>query len=395
MKILIIGAGMYVTGRKNTGVGTILASLVQLSKEIAITELCIAATNNANKEIVETKTAELNRKLKANLFVRYQQISRNAHNDIIALNSTNFDCAIISVPDNLHFTFAKLLLERKIPVLVVKPLVENIADNLKLIDIQKNTNTYGAVEYHKRFDESNLYNKKMLQENAIGQILYFTIDYSQRISVPLEIFSGWAAQTNIFQYLGVHYVDMIYFLTAAIPVKVYATGIYGILKNSGINTYDSIHVQIEWISLNDNHKFISIFNTNWIDSRNSSAMSDQKYKIIGTEGRIESDQKNRGIEVVNKQGISNPNPYFSDFLPNENGDMIFQGYGYKRIRQFIVDTVELKNDNVSLEFLEKNRAGFKQSLIISAVIEAVNKSLKTGNFVTINQTLVTNIFEDD
>ena len=36
MKILIIGAGMYVTGRDNTGVGTILSSIAESSKNINI-----------------------------------------------------------------------------------------------------------------------------------------------------------------------------------------------------------------------------------------------------------------------------------------------------------------------------------------------------------------------
>ena len=36
MKIIVIGAGMYVTGRHNSGVGTILSSLSQLSKETLI-----------------------------------------------------------------------------------------------------------------------------------------------------------------------------------------------------------------------------------------------------------------------------------------------------------------------------------------------------------------------
>jgi hypothetical protein len=36
MKIIVIGAGMYVTGRNNSGVGTVLSSLSQLSKEMKI-----------------------------------------------------------------------------------------------------------------------------------------------------------------------------------------------------------------------------------------------------------------------------------------------------------------------------------------------------------------------
>ena len=41
MKILIIGAGMYVTGRDNTGVGTILSSIAESSKNINIENISV------------------------------------------------------------------------------------------------------------------------------------------------------------------------------------------------------------------------------------------------------------------------------------------------------------------------------------------------------------------
>jgi len=43
MKILILGAGMYVTGRNQSGNGTVLSSLIQLSKKVLINEIVIIA----------------------------------------------------------------------------------------------------------------------------------------------------------------------------------------------------------------------------------------------------------------------------------------------------------------------------------------------------------------
>ena len=45
MKIIVIGAGMYVTGRNNSGVGTVLSSLSQISKELEIEKVTVVATN--------------------------------------------------------------------------------------------------------------------------------------------------------------------------------------------------------------------------------------------------------------------------------------------------------------------------------------------------------------
>ena len=49
MKILVLGAGMYVTGRNNSGNGTVLSSLVQLSKQLTISEIVIVARKPKNK----------------------------------------------------------------------------------------------------------------------------------------------------------------------------------------------------------------------------------------------------------------------------------------------------------------------------------------------------------
>ena len=51
------------------------------------------------------------------------------------------------------------------------------------------------------------------------------IEYSQPREIPLKLFKKWSQDTNIFQYLGVHYVDLIYFLTGFQPISAYATGV--------------------------------------------------------------------------------------------------------------------------------------------------------------------------
>ena len=52
MKILILGAGMYVTGRGKSGVGTVLSALAQTSKTIHIEEVTVVAKNTVNKKNV-------------------------------------------------------------------------------------------------------------------------------------------------------------------------------------------------------------------------------------------------------------------------------------------------------------------------------------------------------
>jgi len=261
---------------------------------------------------------------------------------------------------------------------MVKPLTPTIVEAKELISIAEKNNLFACVEFHKRYDETNLWIKKAISENKIGKLNYFTVDYSQRIDIPLKTFKGWSDKSNIFQYLGVHYVDLIYFLTKYKPIRIAAYETEGILKQKGINSYDSVHALIEWQGVGG--AFISSFNTNWIDPNCSSALSDQKYKVIGTEGRIECDQKNRGVELVTEgTGIQQINPYFSDYLPDENGVLKFGGYGHTSIRIFLEDVVNLKSGKVSLEYLTGHRPSFVESLTSVAVVEAANKSMSNNS----------------
>ena len=55
MKIIVIGAGMYVTGKNNSGVGTILSSLSQLSKEVEIEKITVQGESGAGAVKVTMK----------------------------------------------------------------------------------------------------------------------------------------------------------------------------------------------------------------------------------------------------------------------------------------------------------------------------------------------------
>jgi len=380
MKVLVVGAGMYVTGRGGYGNGTVLSALAQTSKNISIAEVVVVAKSPENKQIIATTLQQINEQLNTNLNVRYLQIEGTHLGEELQAICTGekFDCAIVSTPDHLHFEPIKVLIKNKISTLVVKPLVPSLSEAKELINLQEQYGVYGVVEFHKRYDESNLYVKKILDKGSFGKLLYVSVDFSQRVVIPTEVFKGWVEQANVFQYLGVHYVDMIYFITRFLPTQLVAYGTEGVLQSQGINALDSVHVMIEWQNRNDSSsRFVSQFNTNWIDPNCSSAMSDQKYKIVGTKGRIECDQKNRGIEIIQEeQGISHANPYFSEYLPDNNGKFIFQGYGFESISQFIKDSEALKNKKVDLEYLENRRATFKESLVSTVVIEAVNNALK-------------------
>ena len=181
------------------------------------------------------------------------------------------------------------------------------------------------------------------------------------------------AENFSFQYLGVHYVDLIYFITHFKPKKVWAWGQKGYLARKKINTFDAVQATIEW-KRNDKI-FYSYIITNWIDPNNSSATSDQKINFVGEKGRFFSDQKNRGLFTVSDEVNSTQiNPYFTNL--NFSEKYFFTGYGIRNIINFI------KASNFEDKKFNKNlNSTFYDSLISTKVIEAVNKSLQNNGKV--------------
>jgi predicted dehydrogenase len=172
MKILIIGAGMYVSGRSKTGPGTLLSSLAQVSKKGFITNVTIVATKASNADEIDKAVKRINDVIGSNLVVDYQIIGKNVSEAVDLLcRLQKFDCAIVCVPDHLHFEYGKALISHKVPCLIVKPLVPTLREGVELENLASSLKVYAAVEFHKRWDITNLWIKKALQEKKLGKIL--------------------------------------------------------------------------------------------------------------------------------------------------------------------------------------------------------------------------------
>lgn len=381
MKVLIVGTGMYVCGRKTKDHGTIYPALVEISKKYPISNILMCSHQQDHIE-VKQKIKEIENKLQKKIPISYYPKNNNFSSGYLEAieEHADIDAAIVATPDHTHFDIVKKLMDKEIHCLCVKPLTPSLDESRKLSQLAAKKNLYGAVEFHKRYDRANLKLRESIFSQQIGSPLYFIVEYSQRKSIPSSVFKSWAEKTNIFQYLGVHYVDIIWFATGATPKKTMAIGQKSYLKPQlGIDTYDSIQSLTEW-EMENGHTFVSNINVNWIDPENTTAMSDQKIKVIGTKGRFETDQKKRGLfEVYDDTSPNERNPDFFDFYNDPINGTKAQGYGLDSIEQFIKDIKTIKDDKIQIKNLQLGRPTFQDSLISSSVVEAVNISLEQNN----------------
>ena len=383
MNIVVIGTGLYVSGNGSDDYGTVLPALIERQRnKIVKDKIYLVGTNKKNTIKAKKKYKELSIKSTVNLNIQFYPKSSIQDNlcykDVIN-KITGSTCAIIAVPDHLHYKIARDCLLLGIHCLIVKPFTTKVNDALDLTRIANQKKILGYVEFHKRLDKSNRTAKTQILNKKIGDINYITVDYSQRKEIPLVKFKKWSAKTNIFNYLGVHYVDIVYFLTGAIPKRVMAVGQKNYLKKHKLNTYDSIQSLIEWESKNKT-KFIQSINVNWIDSKSSTAMSDQKMKIIGTCGRIELDQKNRGISLASDEiQYSHINPDFNQSFMKEDEVFKWEGYGIDNITSFLDNLDDYLNKKISYNTAKLIGPSFDDSLVSVKVSEAVMLSLKSKN----------------
>ena len=160
MNILVIGAGMYVTGQKTTGYGTILPAILEwhrksgAANKVHIVGTSAARAKEVNKKVTESK--ELSG-LQLNIEVlptcgegktkEYRKVLKKIRQPA---------CAIVAVPDDLHFQVAKDCLNAGLHTLIVKPITPALPEAVELISLAKTKGLYGAVEFHKRWDKQNL-----------------------------------------------------------------------------------------------------------------------------------------------------------------------------------------------------------------------------------------------
>ena len=109
-------------------------------------------------------------------------------------------------------------------------------------------------------------------------------------------------------------------------------------------------------------------------------MSDQKIYFVGTEGRVELNQKDRGVRTINEKNHQDDiNPDFCKMYEEENGLISWNGYGIDSIKTFLLDLQKIKKKEINLKSIKKIRPSLEESRYSTAVLEAVNLSLKNNS----------------
>jgi len=127
------------------------------------------------KAIIETKNVNIHSIIDTNKqtsqIAKYYNTKRYERIDQL-LNKNNLpDGIIISTPTRLHTRHALKIIKKKIPILIEKPISDNISNAKKIINLSKKEKVDICIGYQRRHSNIAKFIKKKLSEGMIGEII--------------------------------------------------------------------------------------------------------------------------------------------------------------------------------------------------------------------------------
>jgi predicted dehydrogenase len=233
----------------------------------------------------------------------------------------DLDVMAVATPDHLHTPVILAALRRGVHVVTEKPMCLSIAEADQIISLARATGVLVGVDMHKRYDPDHLRIRDEIARR-IGAPLYGTAYLEEPLQVSTSTFK-WVNQSDPFSYVGPHWTDLIYSYYHAKPVSLTAVGQKKRLVRDGIDAYDAVQVRVEF----DNGMSIQ-FQNNWITPADFEGPVNQGHEIVGTEGKVESDQQYRGFRWWHAGGGSRTsNNHFTRDVRRPDGSKAYVGYG--------------------------------------------------------------------
>ena len=219
------------------------------------------------------------------------------------ITSANLELIVITAPNNVHYSLAKLCLERGINVVIEKPMVTTSVEAQELVDLAKEQALLLSVFHNRRWDGDFLTVKKLLKSNQLGDVRYFESHYDRFRPTVRQRWREQAGKgSGIWFDLGSHLVDQainIFGLPEALTARC-------LPLRSGSQTTDYFHVQLHY----ENLEVV-------LHASSFSAAPNIRFRIEGTKGSFikygfdpQEEQLKKGISPINSLcGVENEENY--------------------------------------------------------------------------------------
>ena len=273
----------------------------------------------------------------------------------------------VSTPDHLHTPVVLAALENGVHVITEKPMCLSIEEADQIIETARSRKLIVAVDMHKRYDPDHLRIKNDLSKR-IGQPLYGLAMLEEPLEVSTRTFK-WAEESDPFSYVGPHWTDLFYHYYESKPVSLTAVGQKKRLVRDGIHAYDAVQVRVDF----DNGMSV-YFHNNWITPPDFEGPVNQGHEIVGTDGKVESDQQYRGLRFWYRGGGSRTaNNHFTRDVLRPDGSKAYIGYGADSIIAGLAAICRVKFFADDPDSLRGGYPTAEEARITVAIVEAARR----------------------
>lgn len=217
------------------------------------------------------------------------------------------DAVAIVTPDHAHTRIVLDALDAGLDVLVEKPLCMLTSEAVDIVEKAREKKRAVIVDFHKRFDPVHLALRERVLSGHYG-VVQSTYSWMQdEITVPVGTFfkSDLAAKSSPVWFLGVHFFDVMRFITGLEPVEVRATAYKDEVAAQGVDTLDA--VKADFI-MTGGASFS--FVVSWNLPKGAPALTVQGMTLQCSKGYITLDTTDRGWRDLSSEGNRCINPNF-------------------------------------------------------------------------------------
>ena len=351
LDVTIVGGGMITEMQ-------IMPSIYYLQRQGLVGEINVCALNTPPlKQIAENKALqEAFPGQTFNSYPNYKTESADAmfpnmYKDVVAKMEER-NLVFVALPDQLHYSAIMYALEQNQHVISVKPLTLSYAEATEIEKLAFSKGLFVGTEYHKRFDD----------RVGIARLKYRAGDFGEfRVGMATLIepwyyrdsnFQNWCTVENsdMFTYIGCHYVDQVYMITGLLPTEV---SVYGVKDK-----YPNGNEGFLWTNANviwENGASLAL--VNGMGYPNVAPGGNSQGIWLFTQGEKDGglmfhDDQYRGLKhsYINKSDFSGdsyynePSPDYLKLLERGGEGLTPVGYGYRSIEGLVnsVHRVEKK-----------------------------------------------------
>ena len=226
-EVTIVGGGMITQIQ-------ILPSLYHLQRLGLLGEISICALNAAPLKVLADDPI-LREAFPGHTFKSFPDFTKVSPRDTfpdlykqVVASMPPRNIVVVAVPDQMHFDVLKTALGADQHILTVKPLVLNYNQAAEIERIAYDRGLAVGIEYHKRFDDRAFMARDAYRAGRFGDFRIGQAHLVEPWYYRHSNFQNWCTCPNsdMFTYIGCHYVDLVHYITGLLPT---AVSVYGVV----------------------------------------------------------------------------------------------------------------------------------------------------------------------